>query len=123
MNHRAGRAEHGDQLGEIVRIARQNVVPQPEGQLHEMPIYDVRRMRESQEPTDRRTVIKRVHRDRLEKRSQAGLAGPIPPYLGHNRMRRMQPRGRASDSREKDACGLIAAVDRDQYAGVKDHSP
>ena len=123
MNPRTDRTEHGNQLAEIVRIAGQDVVPQPEGRLDEMTVDDIRRARESQKPTDLRTVIERVHRDCLEKGGQAGLPRTVPSDLRDDRMARMQLCARASDSRDKDACSLIAAVDRDQHPGVKDHSP
>ena len=91
--------------------------------MDEMTVDDIRRVRESQKPTDLRTVIERVHRDCLEKGGEAGLPRTVPPHLRDYRVARMQPRARASDSQDKGTCSLIAAVDRDQHPGVKDHSP
>ena len=88
-----------------------------------MTVDDIRRLRDRQEPTDRRAVIKRMHRDRLEKRGQTSLPRTVSPHLGHYRMGRMQLCTRSSDSGEKGAGGFVPAVDRDQHPGVKDHSP
>lgn len=88
-----------------------------------MAVDDIRGAGDGQKPTDRRTVIERMHRDRLDKRGQAGLPGAVPPHLGYYRMARMQPSTRASGSGEKGTGGFIAAVDRDQHPGVEDHSP
>ena len=118
MNPRTGRTEHGNQLGEIIRIAGQNVVLHPEGQMDEMTVDDIRRMSKSQKPTDLRTVIERVHRDCLEERGQAGLARTVSPYLRYYRMARMQAYAGAGDSGEEDPCGFFAAVDRNQHPGV-----
>ena len=38
MNRRSGRTERGCQLGEIIRIAGQDVVSQPESQVDEMTV-------------------------------------------------------------------------------------
>lgn len=86
VNPQSGWTEYGNQLGEIVRIAGQKVITEPEGQVDEMAVDDIRRARERQKPADRRTVIERVHRDRLEKSGQAGLARTVPPHLGYDRM-------------------------------------
>lgn len=123
MNRWSGRTECGGHLGEIIRITGEDVVSQPESQVDEMTVYDIRRAGQTQEPTDRRAVIKRMHRDRLEKRGQTSLPRTVSPHLGHYWMGRMQPCTRSSDSGEEGAGGFIPAVDRDQHPGVKDHSP
>jgi len=88
-----------------------------------MTVHDIRRLRDGQKPTYRRTVIECMHRDGLEKGRQAGLPRTVSPHLGHYRMSCMQPCTRSSDSGDKGAGRFITAVDRDQHPGVKDHSP
>jgi len=57
MDRRTGGTERCSQLGEIIRIAGQNVVSQAEGQVDEMTVHDIRRLGDGQKPTYRRTII------------------------------------------------------------------
>ena len=84
------RTQHRCQITEIVRVARQNLLTEPECQENNVSVNDIGGGRECQKTGDRRTVVEGVYRECLDERRKPSLAGPIPPYLSNHGMRDMQ---------------------------------
>ena len=117
------RTQRRCQITEIVRVARQNLLTEPECQENKVSVNDIGGGRECQKTADRRTVVEGVYRECLDERRKPSLAGPIPPYLGNYGMRGLQCRLGRGVVDDEALCNVLTAVDRDQDPCIEDHSP
>lgn len=78
-------AEWGGELGEVVGVAGEDVVAEPEGADDEVGVDDVGGSGLGEEASDGVSVVERVHRNGLDEGSEACLSW-VSPDLGQDRV-------------------------------------
>ncbi len=87
MDCGGGRAEHGRQRGEVVWVAGEDVVAQPQCNDHQVGIDDVCGLGLGEKAANGTAVFEGVDSDGLEECREACLAGSISPNLSNDRVR------------------------------------
>lgn len=114
------RAEWGGESGEVVGVACEDVLAEPDGADDEVGVDDVGGSGSPEEASDRSSVVERVHRNGLDEGTEACLSG-VSPDLGQDGMGGVQRGFGAAGGSEEGMGVLLAAVDGDEEAGVQDH--
>ena len=81
MDRGGGRSERCAKRHEVVGVAGQDVVAEPNCGDHQVGVDDVCCSGLTEELSDWPAVIERVDRDGFEECSESGLSGTVAPYL------------------------------------------
>ncbi len=115
------RSEHSGERRQVIGVAGQDIVTQPNGCDHEVGIDHIGGSGLSEEASDRSTVVQRVNQDRLEERCQTGLPRAMSPHLRHDWVGCMQRSAASRRGGKERVSGSFAPVDGDQEASVENH--